>query len=400
MRPIGLGGGLRSGSAARIALAGAAMVGVTFGMARYGLGLTAPDLRGALGLGTAALGLIAAGSYVAYLVATAAAPALIQRRGPRATVLCAGILAAAGMLVVAAAEGPALLAAGILVAGASSGLAFPPFADLVADRVALRRRGRALAVISSGTGLGVAVAAPVALLAAGSWRAAWVAYAALALVATAWAARALPAGAPRAVGASADRLTWRWLVCPRSGPLLAGAFLVGLGSAVYWTFAVDLAVGQGALSPQGGRSLFLAVGLASVLGGLAGELARRLGLRRALGLCGALLAAALAAPGIAPGTGAVALVAGVAFGAAYNLVVALQVLWSTEVFPHRPSTGLAATMFALSSGLLAGPVLGGALGAAAGPPTAFLAGAIAVLAGMLTARSGHRAKAAGPRRSG
>lgn len=50
----GKGGGPRV--AARMALTGAAMVGVTFGMARYGLGLTAPDLRGSLGLGTAALG--------------------------------------------------------------------------------------------------------------------------------------------------------------------------------------------------------------------------------------------------------------------------------------------------------------------------------------------------------
>jgi len=369
-----------------MALAGAAMVGVTFGMARYGLGLTAPDLRRALGLGTAALGLIAAGSYIAYLTTTVAAPALVARRGPRAAVLAAGLLAAAGMLVVAAATGPAMLAAGILVAGASSGLAFPPFADLVAAGVAPRRRGRALAVISSGTGLGVAVAAPVALLAAGSWRAAWVAYAALALVATGWAARALPAGRPQAARRiAAHRLTWRRIVGPRSGPLLAGAMLVGLGSSMYWTFAVDLAVGEGALSPQGGRALFVAVGLASVLGGLAGELARAAGLRAGLLASALLLAGALGALALAPGAGVVAVIAGVAFGAAYNLVVALQVLWSAEVFAQRPSTGLAATMFALSTGLLAGPALGGVLSAAAGPSAAFAAAAAAVLAGALSA---------------
>jgi predicted MFS family arabinose efflux permease len=373
------------GDATRVALAGAAMVGVTFGMARYGLGLTAPDVRGALGLGSAALGLIAAGSYAAYLAATAAAPALIARRGPRAAVLGAGMLAAVGMLVVAAAPGPAVLTVGILVAGASSGLAFPPFADLVAARVAPRRRGRALAVISSGTGLGVAVAAPVALVAAGAWRTAWMVYAALALGATAWAARALPRGKLQGARAPADRLTWSWLLCPRSGPLLVGALFVGLGSSVYWTFAVDIAVGEGALSPQGGRALFIAVGLASVLGGLGGELARVAGLRAGLLSSALLLAGALGALAVAPGTGTVAVVAGVAFGSAYNLVIALQVLWSAEVFAERPSIGLAATMFALSSGLLAGPAIGGGLIAAAGPPTAFGAATGAVLVGALSA---------------
>lgn len=377
MRPVG--------DATRLALAGAAMVGVSFGMARYGLGLTAPDVRGTLGLGSAALGLIAAGSYVAYLAATAAAPALIARRGPRTAVLGAGILAATGMLVVAAAPGPAVLAVGILVAGASSGLAFPPFADLVVARVAPRRRGRALAVISSGTGLGVALAAPVALLAAGDWRTAWVAYAALALLATAWAARALPRGTLRAARAPAERLTWRWLLCQRSGPLLAGALLMGLGASVYWTFAVDVAVGEGALSSQGGRALFVAVGLASVLGGLGGELARTAGLRAGLLASTLLLAGALGALAVAPGTGTVAVLAGVAFGSAYNVVIALQVLWSAEVFAERPSIGLAATMFALSSGLLVGPVIGGGLIAAAGPPAAFGAAAGAVLVGALSA---------------
>jgi predicted MFS family arabinose efflux permease len=81
----------------------------------------------------------------------------------------------------------------------------------------------------------------------------------------------------------------------------------------------------------------------------------------------------------------VAVVAGVAFGSAYNLVIALQVLWSAEVFAERPSIGLAATMFALSSGLLAGPAIGGGLIAAAGPPTAFGAATGAVLVGALSA---------------
>ena len=50
-----------------LATAGIGVVGAAFGMARYGFGLLLPDIRADYGLATAELGVIAAGSYVAYL---------------------------------------------------------------------------------------------------------------------------------------------------------------------------------------------------------------------------------------------------------------------------------------------------------------------------------------------
>ncbi len=60
-----------------LALAGAGIgvVGVTFGMARYGLGLLAPDIRASFSLSSGTLGLLAAASYVAYLVTSRSPPA-------------------------------------------------------------------------------------------------------------------------------------------------------------------------------------------------------------------------------------------------------------------------------------------------------------------------------------
>src|SRR4051794_13777593 len=136
----------------RLVAAGIAMVATTFGLARYGYGLLLPDIRRSFGLSSAALGLIAAGSYTAYLVTTAAMAAVGDRAGPRLPVLLGGCCALVGMMLIAVARSPLVLAAGVIVAGASAALAYPPFSDAVASSLPARTRGRALAIISSGTG--------------------------------------------------------------------------------------------------------------------------------------------------------------------------------------------------------------------------------------------------------
>src|SRR3954471_17393323 len=203
----------------RVVGAGIGVVAVGYGLARYGYGLLLPDMRAAFGLSSGALGLIAAGAYAAYLVAVAAAGLLSARLGPRLVVTAGGGPGVAGLALIALAPGTGARAAGVFVAGASGGLVFPPFADVVAGRIAPERRSRAMAAISAGTGWGVLVAAPIALLAGASWRITWLVFVALAVVATVWAARALPAGSPSHRGPRAARLELSWFVCPRSGPL-------------------------------------------------------------------------------------------------------------------------------------------------------------------------------------
>jgi predicted MFS family arabinose efflux permease len=361
----------------RLVSAGAACIAVTFGLARYGYGLMLPDLRAALDLDSATLGVIGSGSFAAYLLATASSGLLAARVGARRLVVAGGALAAAGMAIVASAQSGAALAAGIVVAGASSGLVFPPFADAVQQRLPAERRPRALAIISSGTGWGVLVSVPIALAAGADWRLAWVAFAVLALVATLWAAVALrgtTASTPEAV----DRLRPSWFVCPRSGPLLAGAFLIGLGSSVYWTFAVDLVAEEGGVAPSAARLVLALVGAASLVGGVSGELVERLG-ARATFIAGSLaLTASLALIAAAPGAWVAVVPSAILFGAAYNVLLAVDAIWSARVYAGRPATGLAAVMFTLAVGLLLGPAGAGAMAASAGLPAAFFAGAAVV----------------------
>ena len=356
--------------ALRLATAGIGVVGVCFGMARYGYGLLLPDVRREYGLSPAQLGAIGTGSYAMYLAATALTGAFTARVGARRTAVAAALLAAAGMGIAGLSRSPTVFVVGILIAGASAGLAFAPFAD-AARPLAPAMRGRVVSAISCGTGYGVALAAPIAIVAGASWRSAWLAFAAGALAAAWWAARVLPGG--RACGADDDRArgAWRSVLCRRAMALLACGLLVGLGSSAYWTFAVEHLSAAGALSPAASRTFLGVVGVASVLATLSGDLVRRLGPTSAYVLSAIVEAGALALLAVAPRSLSAALASAVLFGAAYSAVIAIQVIWGTHLFAARPSLGVAAVMAAggtgfaigpLAAGLLAGPLgLGGVL---------------------------------------
>jgi predicted MFS family arabinose efflux permease len=373
--------------ALRVAAAGIGVVGASFGMARYGYGLLLPDIRSSYGLTSGALGLIAAGSYLAYLAASAAVGPLVTHIGARRVVVLGGCCATGGMLLAGVSSTPHVLALGVLIGGASSGLVFPPFADAIEALVAPARRARTLAAVTSGTGYGVAIAAPVALVAGSAWRSAWLVFAAVSMLATVWAAHVLPAAGVRPTPRERPRITWSWLVCPRSGPLLVGALLIGLAASVYWTFAVDYLVTEGA-QPTGTSRLFLAlVGTASVLGTLAGDLLRRVSSAGAFSALAAVLALSFGLLAAAPASLGAAALSGALFGASYNLIVAIQSIWSSRVFAERPSAGLAAVMFTLGVGLLVGPPAAGVLADRLGlGAVLLLAAALAAVTGLLTPR--------------
>jgi predicted MFS family arabinose efflux permease len=366
-------------SALAVASAGIGVVGAAYGMARYGYGLLLPDIRRDYGLSTAALGAIAAGSYATYLLGSVLVGALAGRVALRVLVLAGGACGVAGMALAGLSSGPGMLTAGMLVAGVSAAFALPPFTEAVESCLAPERRARTLASISSGTGWGVALAAPLAVVAGSAWRSAWLSFAAVGVLATLWALHVLPAGARARATAAVPRLRLGWFVCPRSGPLLAGALLVGLGASLYWTFAVDYLVTGGALDPSSGRLFLVLVGVASVVGTGAGELVQRLGSRLAFAAMSWALALSLALLALAPGMPALAVFSGLLFGSAYNLLVAIQCLWSVRVFADRPGTGVAAIMFVMGGGLLIGPLVAAPLTGAAGMEGIF-AGAAALFA--------------------
>jgi predicted MFS family arabinose efflux permease len=362
-----------------LASAGIGVVGASFGMARYGFGLLAPDIRASFQLTNSAIGLLAAASYVTYLVTSITAGMLSVRLGARTVVAAGGFCAVTGMVVAGTAATPGLLFAGLLMAGASAGLVFPPFSDVVSGSLAPDRRARVLAAISSGTGWGVALAVPIALLAGESWRTAWLLFAAAAALATGWALAVLPPVDKSAEPSMTVRLRPGWFVCPRSSPLLTGALLIGLASSTYWTFAVEHLQSQGGLSTANSRIVLAVVGLASIGGTASADAVRHLGARAAFILAAVAEAVSLALLGLFPGTLAVALFSAALFGAAYNTVIAVQVIWSAQIFAARPSAGVAAVMVMGALGLLTGPPILGAIADRTGLAASFVAGAVLMI---------------------
>ena len=102
----------------------------------------------------------------------------------------------------------------------------------------------------------------------------------------------------------------------------------------------------------------------------------RLGSRLAFALLSWALALSLALLALAPDMPALAVVSGVLFGGAYNLLVAIQCLWSVKVFADRPGTGVAAAMFVMGGGLLIGPLAAGPLTGVAGMQWTFAGAAV------------------------
>ncbi|MGI8904651.1 MAG: MFS transporter [Solirubrobacteraceae bacterium] len=307
-------------SAVALAVAGSATVATAFGMARYGYGLLLPDIQKNLALGARALGAIGTVGYVAYVLAAALVSSCVARAGERGTVVAGGLFAVAGTILVALADGPALLGAGVAIAGASAGLVYPPFADAVA-RLPAAVRARTLSTINCGTGWGVAVAAPIAILAGSAWRAAYLAFAGCAALSTLHVARTLPARASIPVRAAIVATVEANPAAPRvrraALPMLTGALLVGLGSAAFWTFAVDQ-VHQAGLDQTAGRALLGVAGVTSILGIGAADVIRRLGAGRTFVLTALLEGAAIATIGVAAHSVIAVLLAGAVFGAAYK----------------------------------------------------------------------------------
>lgn len=368
--------------ALRMVLSGTAVVGVSFGLARYGYGLMLPSLRRDLQLDRTELGIVGSGAYLSYLLATASSARVLVAVGWRGTVAVAGVLATAGMLLVAAATGPALLAGGIFIAGAAPALAWPPYLDAVEQHVPQDRRDTAHGLVNSGTAYGVAVAAPVALLAGGHWRLAWVAFAGCAVVVTAWAVTALPPGRPASTSrreAAQRRRAGR--PTRTTLPLFAGSFVIGVSGGTYWTFGVDAVVTGHLLGPAGGPLFQVVVGLSGVAGGLAGRLVAAYGTRVTFVVFAGMVATSEFALAVAGGP-LLTSASAVLFGSGYIAVLGVTAIWTARVFSDRPSAGLAAVMFAMGLGLAAGPVAAGPLADHVGLPAVFLA-AGALAAGLI-----------------
>ncbi|VEG57679.1 arabinose efflux permease family protein [Mycolicibacterium aurum] len=350
---------------------GAALIACCYGLARFGYGLFTPVLTDEFGLSSTAVGAIAATSYVGYCAAITVSAGLTRRAGPRTVAVGAGVVATVGMTVVALAPSAWVLAAGILVAGASTGVASPPLAAAISQRMGGAAGDRAQTIVNAGTGVGVLVSGPIAFALFDNWRWAWGVYAAIAAAVTAWVAFAVTGG-PDSSARTLPTRRWR----DGSAGLVVASSMTGIGSIAVWSFGRDLISSQGSASVAVASVAWTVLGAAGIAGGLGGDVMQRLGFRRAW--IGTTVAMAFATVLLALATSSVvAIMLSVAiFGATYIGLTGLLLVWSTRVYPDSPSLGVGLSFFTVAVGQALGAPVAGVLIELLGATTTFVAFAV------------------------
>lgn len=348
-------------SAGRVGAAGAAVVGVTFGMARYAYGVTLPDIQEDLELSELVLGLISSATFAGYLAGLLLARPLSVRRGPRAPTSVGAVSGTAGAVIVTLAQSPWLLAVGVVLAGSAGGWAWAPYSDIVTRTVPERAQPRALAIITTGTSGGLVLLGGLAVLATtGSWRLVWTGIALAAVVAAIVNVRLVPKVPPRS--SSTPRAGWRGLIMlvrvlrvPIAYSLVYFAAIV-----VYFTYAADVL--ESSDLPTGAVPvLYIVMGTTGMVAVMTGTFAQRLGSARVAALCLVAVAAALVPLGLASDSVPAVAASACVFGVGYMTGSAVLAVWTAEVLPERAGTAFTVCLVVGAVASVAAPAVAGAL---------------------------------------
>ena len=334
----------------RVVVTASGVIAVAYGLARFGYGLYLPTFTAEFALSRAAGGSIAAGSFAGYCLAALLAHRLVSRGQARAALWVAAALVGTGAALVSGTWSPASLACAVVVAGSGAGMASPAMVAAVDATVRRERADRAQAVVNSGTGVGVVVAAVLVTVAPGGWRATWGGIA-VAAVLVAWAtdrATTWPIARPAASPPAPRTAMSAQLVLLRR-PALA-AVLAGAGSASVWTFGQDLLATSSGVSVGARTALWGVLGAAAVLGAASGDAVRRLGVPTAWASTVTITAAASLALPHARDSLALAALALAGFGAAYTALSGVLIAWGDRLAPRAPAQATAVLFIALAAG--------------------------------------------------
>lgn len=343
---------------ARVGLAGAAVVGVAFGMARYAYGLTLPGIRQELGLSELVLGFVASATFAGYLAGLLLAGPLAARHGSRAPTTVGGVCGALGAVIVTLSPSPSLLALGVVLAGSAGGWVWAPYSDIVTRSVPLRQQPKALAVITTGTSGGLLLLAGLAVLVAlTSWRMVWTGVALAAVAAAAVNLCLVPRTKP--VPRSDEQ---------RGAAILAGALRVPAAYSVvffavvviYFTYAADV-LSRGDFPAAAIPVLYAAIGLSGLVGMAAGGVAQRVGSLRVAALCLLTVGAALALLGMASDSLATIVASTCIFGVGYMTGSAVLAVWTAELVPSRAGVGFTGCLVVGAFSSMAAPAIAGAV---------------------------------------
>ncbi|MBD8532430.1 MULTISPECIES: YbfB/YjiJ family MFS transporter [unclassified Massilia] len=366
---------------------------VSLGLTRFSYALLLPPMRADLDWSYFLAGAMNTGNALGYFLGALATPALMRRYGAQAALAGGAVLASLFMLLSGFVVDAGVLIGQRVLAGIASAFIFIS-GGLLAARLGLlhpQRAGLLLGMYYGGTGLGITASAllvPLAMDAAAAqgaehaWQWAWVALAALCLLAT--LAMIYPArhvdGAPSPAGAQGG-----FRLSP-FGFGLAGYLMFGVGYIGYMTFVIALLKEQG----MAGNiiTLFYAMlGLAVMASSrIWARMLDRFKGGQAMAILNALLGVATLLPALTAVPGLM-FVSGLLFGGIFLSVVASTTALVRHNLPqHAWSAGISAftTVFAL--GQIVGPsMIGWIADGPGGLQRGLVLSALALFAGALLA---------------
>jgi predicted MFS family arabinose efflux permease len=378
-----------------VGVGGAAVVGVAFGMARYAYGLTLPDVRSEFGLSELLLALIASGTFAGYLIGLVSVPALSARRGPRAPTTVGGLCGIVGAATVALAPSPGILAAGAVLAGSAAGWVWAPYSDIVTEVVPRRHQPTLLAVITTGSSLGLVGLAALGLIATfTSWRLTWAGIALAAAVAALVNLRAVPRLHAAPDTHTPRRSPWRRAMVPP----LAYAVLYFAAVTIYFTYASE-AARSGGLAASAAPLLFALIGVGGLVALGTGPLTRAVG-TPAVGVGSVcVVSCALVLLGLGRTSLALTLLSALLLGMGYMVGSSLLAIWAAQVAPDRPGDGFTIALVVGAVTSIAAPAAMGALIPAFGLPSMLVLVAAVAAIGAITLAVLPRLHAAAARAS-
>jgi predicted MFS family arabinose efflux permease len=359
-----------------LSVAGFAATAISFGPGRMGFGLFVPEFKTAFSMSSSMVGFVSGLGFTGFFIGLLIAQFLLNRKGPEFPVLTGLTAATLGTGIVALAPGVLILSVGIFLAGSSAGFAWTPFNDAVHRKIRDVDRPTALSQISTGTSAGIGLAGVVALAMVHmeyEWRVCWAVFAgvsALALVAN-WAALRQVEKSPEDPAPE----SWHDLLHFAAMPLFGVAFVHGITSAIYISFAADRFANAGLPGGLDGAIpaiVFIVYGIFGLFGLFTNRLRDALGLNWILRVVLLASTASLVFAAVLPGSWVgLASSAGLQ-GITVMMTSAILAFWSERLFSSVPSLGFTVTLLATAAGSVIGPVLAGLVFDAIGSMTMFV----------------------------
>jgi len=366
---------------------------VSLGLTRFSYALLLPPMRADLGWSYFLSGAMNTGNALGYLIGALATPALMRRYGAQTALVGGAILASLFMLLSGFVVDAGLLIGQRILAGIASAFIFIS-GGLLAARLGLlhpERSGLLLGIYYGGTGLGIVASAllvPLAMDSAAArgvphtWQWAWMALAALCLLAT----LAMLKPARQVDGAPSSASGQGGFSVKPFGFGLAGYLMFGVGYIGYMTFVIALLREQG--MGAGTITLFYAMlGLAVMASSrIWARMLDRFKGGQAMAMLNGLLGVATVLPALTSSP-ALMFVSGLMFGAIFLSVVASTTALVRHNLPqHAWSSGISAFTIVFALGQIVGPsVIGWIADGPGGLQRGLVFSALALFAGALLA---------------